>query len=67
MSCAMVYWGGNFERFSKVFLPYGAVVNIENLKGVRIGHAHNPTANQLEFADLEQAPAAPTFRAGASS
>lgn len=49
MSCAMIYWGRNFERFSEVFIPYGAVVNIENLKGVRIGHAHDSNRNQLEF------------------
>jgi hypothetical protein len=36
MSCAMIYWGRNFERFSQVFTPFGAVVNIENLKGVII-------------------------------
>ncbi len=36
MSCAMVYWGRDFEHFSSVFMPHGAVVNIENLKGVGI-------------------------------
>ena len=37
MSCAMIYWGINFERFSQVFMQFGAVVNIENLKGADIG------------------------------
>lgn len=37
MSCAMVYWGENFERFYDVFIEYGAVVNISNLQGEKIG------------------------------
>jgi len=45
MSCAMIYWGRNFERFSKVFMRFGAVVNIENLKGVRIGEASENNNN----------------------
>jgi hypothetical protein len=52
MSCAMIYWGHNFDRFSEVFMPFGAVVNIENLKGVKIGHAHNKDGNQMEFDDF---------------
>ena len=49
MSCAMVYWGTRFERFSEVFMPYGAVVNIENLKGAVIGHAHDRSRGQFGF------------------
>jgi hypothetical protein len=41
MSCAMIYWGRNFKRFFDVFIKYGAVVNLENLRGVRIGYANN--------------------------
>ena len=37
MSCAMVYWGKDYEKFEKIFLRFGATVNIENLKGVSIG------------------------------
>ncbi len=37
MSCAMIYWGQKFPRFFDVFIKYGAVVNIENLCGVKIG------------------------------
>lgn len=51
MSCAMIYWGNNFDRFSKVFMRFGAVVNIENLKGVKIGEA-SENSNQLEFREL---------------
>ena len=55
MSCAMVYWGKNFRRFSDVFMPFGAVVNIENLKGVAIGHAHRGQDNQqMKFSELEE-------------
>ncbi len=37
MSCAIVYWGNNYDRFFRVFIEFGAVVNIENLKDVVIG------------------------------
>ena len=37
MSCAMIYWGVNIERFSRVFMRFGAVVNISDLQGVVIG------------------------------
>ena len=47
MSCALIYWGNNFQRFFQVFIEFGAVVNIENLKGVEIGG--NGHANQMQF------------------
>ena len=28
MSCAMVYWGTQFERFHEVFVSFGAVVDV---------------------------------------
>lgn len=37
MSCATVYWGSHYDRFYEVFIKHGAVVNIENLRGVSIG------------------------------
>ncbi|HZL37365.1 MAG TPA: DNA N-6-adenine-methyltransferase [Tepidisphaeraceae bacterium] len=37
MSCAMVYWGCKFELFDQVFLPYGAVVDIRNLREKTMG------------------------------
>ena len=54
MSCAMIYWGKDFERFSQVFIRFGAVVNIENLKGTVIGQAseNNNNHRQLEFMEL---------------
>ena len=36
MSCAMIYWGDEYERFYNVFIKYGAVVDIGNLKNARI-------------------------------
>lgn len=41
MSCAMIYWGKNFEHFFNVFIKYGAVMNLETLHGLKIGYAHN--------------------------
>lgn len=37
MSCAIVYWGSNYERFSEMFLELGAVVDLRPLKGRIIG------------------------------
>lgn len=54
MSCAMIYWGQNFDRFSQVFMRFGAVVNIENLKGIQIGQASENNNGQLDF-DLTSA------------
>ena len=39
MSCAMVYWGSRFERFSEVFTSHGAVVDLRPLLGKQIGEA----------------------------
>jgi len=53
MSCAMVYWGNNSECFFKVFIQFGAVVNITSLKDVAIGHFHkNGQHHQLELLEL---------------
>ena len=38
MSCAMIYWGNNYNKFYDVFINYGAVVDIRNLKGEKIGY-----------------------------
>ena len=37
MSCAMIYWGQNHDKFYDIFIDYGAVVDISSLKGVEIG------------------------------
>ena len=55
MSCAMIYWGRAFDRFSEVFMPFGAVVNIENLRGVAIGHAqHDGKGSQLALSGFAE-------------
>ncbi|MDI9358083.1 MAG: DNA N-6-adenine-methyltransferase [Phycisphaerales bacterium] len=36
MACAMIYWGNNQQKFYKVFIQYGAVVDISNLIGANI-------------------------------
>jgi hypothetical protein len=57
MSCAMVYWGNSFDGFADVFMPFGAVVSLENLKGVAIGQAHSRDKGQhkLEFSETADA------------
>ena len=37
MSCAMIYWGQKFQRFEKVFIRFGAVVDLRPQKGRVIG------------------------------
>lgn len=48
MSCAMVYWGRHFDRFFSVFACFGAVIDLRNLKGKKLGvQSHS---EQFEFA-----------------
>jgi len=37
MSCAMIYWGDKFEKFSGTFLKHGAVVDLRSLHGALRG------------------------------
>lgn len=37
MACAMVYWGDNQHKFYETFIEHGAVVDISNLIGEKIG------------------------------
>jgi hypothetical protein len=37
MACAMVYWGQEYNKFYDLFIEYGAVVDISNLLGEKIG------------------------------
>lgn len=52
MSCAMVYWGKDYKQFEKIFLCFGAAVNIENLKGISIGQEEKSNRRQLELANI---------------
>jgi len=38
MSCAMIYWGKNYDRFYEVFTSYGAVLDLRSLYGKQIGY-----------------------------
>jgi hypothetical protein len=37
MSCAMIYWGNDFERFLASFRKFGAVIDLRPLKGKKFG------------------------------
>jgi hypothetical protein len=37
MSCAMIYWGRDFDKFNALFSRFGAVVDLRPLKGKRFG------------------------------
>ena len=37
MACCLVYWGNDLDRFRSIFMEYGAVVDITDLKSRRIG------------------------------
>ncbi len=41
MSCAMIYWGKDYKKFYNIFINFGAVVDINNLKKERIGVERN--------------------------
>jgi hypothetical protein len=38
MSCAMIYWGHDYNKFYDIFIDFGAVVDIENLQKKKIGN-----------------------------
>lgn len=37
MSCAMVYWGRNYDKFFEVFTQFGAVLDLRAIIGRRLG------------------------------
>lgn len=39
MSCAMIYWGKDYDRFLEVFVRHGAVVDLRPLRGKLIGQS----------------------------
>jgi hypothetical protein len=47
MSCAMIYWGTDFDRFLSVFCKFGAVVDLRPLKCKRFGECSEE--GQLEL------------------
>lgn len=42
MSCCIIYWGSDYDRFFELFIKYGAVVDIRNLHGISIGPQKSP-------------------------
>jgi hypothetical protein len=38
MSCAMIYWGENYDRFFEVFIEFGAVLDLRPLHQLLIGN-----------------------------
>ena len=49
MACAMIYWGNHQGRFYDVFIEHGAVVDISNLIGEKIGRDRNVRQSQLSL------------------
>ncbi len=47
MSCAMVYWGKDYDKFFSVFSKFGAVVDLRNLRGKRVGDCSENRQRQL--------------------
>ena len=43
MSCAMIYWGPQYERFESVFIRFGAVVDVRHLHNKVVGTGEHPT------------------------
>lgn len=46
MSCAMIYWGRNYERFERLFLKFGAVVDVRHLHDKFVGTGEQPSLFQ---------------------
>jgi len=43
MSCAMVYWGPRHDGFEKVFIRFGAVVDVRHLNDREVGVGEHPS------------------------
>ena len=39
MACSIIYWGDNIDSFYKIFMEYGAVIDIRPLKNQVIGYS----------------------------
>lgn len=50
MSCAMIYWGDNFEHFFEVFTQFGAVVDTRIQHGLYLGAESSLAQTKLEMA-----------------
>ncbi len=52
MSCAMIYWGRNYQTFFDIFIKFGAVVNIESLHELEIGLKNHKNGHHMQRALL---------------
>ena len=52
MSCAMVYWGEDYNRFLGVFLKFGAVVYLRHLRDEDVGTHEHATDDEANVCDL---------------
>lgn len=55
MSCCIIYWGSDIEKFRKIFMKFGAVVDISDIKNKKIGHYRDFTEPPL-FDEEENSP-----------
>ena len=53
MSCAMIYWGRNFDKFRSIFSKFGAVLDLRPLQGTRFGEYSKN--GQLDLLETEEA------------
>ncbi|MGA2034894.1 MAG: DNA N-6-adenine-methyltransferase [Thermoguttaceae bacterium] len=51
MSCAMIYWGTDFDKFFCAFTRFGAVLDVRPLKGRTIGADSENGPMQMNFGD----------------
>ena len=49
MSCAMIYWGDHFKKFSIVFSEHGAVVDLCSLQKKIEGKHKSSQPNSFEL------------------
>jgi hypothetical protein len=54
MSCAMIYWGKDFDRFLSVFSKFGAVIDLRSLKGKKFGECSEN--GQMDLIEKEDYP-----------
>lgn len=47
MSCAMIYWGNNYQKFYDIFINFGAVIDLRNLRGEKIGKERNNSQQNI--------------------
>lgn len=54
MSCAMIYWGKDFQKFLSAFSKFGAVIDLRPLKGKKFGECSEN--GQLDLIEKEDCP-----------